>query len=84
MGILWKISRWTFRVGLFAGAVKLSIDNDIWSLKTDKGSDLYAKLKEYILPGTIVFAKKLPTAQEMQFGIGKYWNCGVNKHLQFL
>ena len=42
-----------------ATAVKLSIENDVWSLKTEKGSDVYEKLKKYILPGTIVYKEKV-------------------------
>ena len=51
--------RFAAKVGLVAGAVKLSIDNDVWSLKTEKGSETYDKLKKYILPGTIVYREKV-------------------------
>ena len=47
------------KVGIVAGAIKLSIDNDVWSLKTEKGSETYENLKKYILPGTIVYREKV-------------------------
>ncbi|ETN76107.1 hypothetical protein RB195_004944 [Necator americanus] len=79
MGYLWKISRFTVKVALVAGAVKLSIDNNIWSLDTARGADLYAKLKEYIIPGTIVYPEKLPSVEEVTTDVERCWNKGVDK-----
>ncbi|CAI4221785.1 unnamed protein product [Auanema sp. JU1783] len=79
MGILWKLSKVGIRVGLVVGAVKLSYDHDIWSLNTVKGSDLYNQIKKYIVPGTIVYADKLPSVEEVQVKVGTSWNNGVTK-----
>lgn len=40
-------------------AVKVSLDNDIWSLSTEKGANLCEQLKERIIPGTIVYPQKV-------------------------
>ncbi|VDO29310.1 unnamed protein product [Heligmosomoides polygyrus] len=71
--------RFSVKVAAVGGAVKLSIDNNIWSLNTSRGADLYSKLKEYILPGTIVFPENLPSLEEIKTDAGRYWNCGVDK-----
>lgn len=47
------------KVGVVAGAVKLSVDQDIWSLNTNKGARVYANLQEHVVPGTIVFPEKV-------------------------
>ena len=44
-----------FRVAVVVGAVKVSYDNNVWSLHTKEGSENYEKLKRYIIPGTIVY-----------------------------
>ncbi|VDK43385.1 unnamed protein product [Anisakis simplex] len=71
-----------FRVGLkfgvVAGCVKLSIDQGIWSLKTDKGAQLYANLQEHVLPGFIVFPEELPSNEELRRDLGGVWNSGVD------
>lgn len=41
------------------GAVKVSMDHDVWSLRTTLGSENYEKLKQYVLPGTIIYKKKV-------------------------
>ncbi|PAV72779.1 hypothetical protein WR25_15286 [Diploscapter pachys] len=79
MGFLWRVTKFTARVALVAGAVKLSLDNDVWSLNTVKGSDLYCRLKEYILPGTIVYPQKLPSKEEVLSEAGSSWNSGVDR-----
>ncbi|GMT01153.1 hypothetical protein PENTCL1PPCAC_23327, partial [Pristionchus entomophagus] len=79
MGFMWKTGKILLRVGLVAGAIKISLDNDIWSLRTEKGSDLYEKLKKYIVPGTIVYREKLPSVGDVQTEVGGRWNNGVNK-----
>ncbi|KAK6023300.1 hypothetical protein OSTOST_10918 [Ostertagia ostertagi] len=71
----------SIKVALVAGAVKLSIDNDIWSLSTTSGANLYQKLKQYIVPGTIVFPENLPSVEEVQSDVGRIWNSGVDKVL---
>ncbi|KAK5971674.1 MICOS complex subunit MIC13 [Trichostrongylus colubriformis] len=79
MGFLWSVSKFSIKVALVAGAVKLSIDNDIWSLSTASGANLYRKLKQYIVPGTIVFPENLPSVEEVQTDVGHAWNNGVEK-----
>ncbi|WKX90070.1 hypothetical protein Q1695_009143 [Nippostrongylus brasiliensis] len=79
MGFLWSLSKFSIKVALVAGAVKLSVDNDIWSLNTTSGADLYRKLKEYIIPGTIVFPEKLPSVEDVQVDATQMWNKGVDK-----
>ncbi|KAE9549656.1 hypothetical protein FO519_007130 [Halicephalobus sp. NKZ332] len=78
MGFLWRLTKFTVKVGIVAGAIKLSIDNDVWSLRTDKGSEMYEKLKKYILPGTIVYREKLPSTEEVHLNVGSKWNDNVN------
>ncbi|CCD73388.1 MICOS complex subunit MIC13 [Caenorhabditis elegans] len=78
MGFLWKTAKLGIKVGLVAGAVKLSIDNDIWSTNNVKGSELYQKLKKYILPGTVVFPEQLPTVEDVQLKAGGKWNSAVD------
>ncbi|KAF1769527.1 hypothetical protein GCK72_001344 [Caenorhabditis remanei] len=78
MGFLWKTAKLGLKVGLVAGAVKLSIDNDIWSTNNVKGSELYQKLKKYILPGTVVFPQQLPTVEDVQLKAGGTWNNAVD------
>ncbi|CAI5437554.1 unnamed protein product [Caenorhabditis angaria] len=78
MGFLWKTAKLGIKVGLVAGAVKLSIDNDIWSTNNVKGSELYQKLKKYIVPGTLVFPEQLPSKQEVQLEVGGRWNNAVD------
>ncbi|CAD6184950.1 unnamed protein product [Caenorhabditis auriculariae] len=81
MGFLWKLSKFAIKVGLVAGAVKISIDNDIWSLNNVKVGIRFVpkKLKKYILPGTIVFPEQLPSPREVQLEVGSRWNNGVDK-----
>ncbi|VDL69696.1 unnamed protein product [Nippostrongylus brasiliensis] len=43
------------------------------------GADLYRKLKEYIIPGTIVFPEKLPSVEDVQVDATQMWNKGVDK-----
>uniref|UniRef100_A0A7E4UNX3 MICOS complex subunit MIC13 n=1 Tax=Panagrellus redivivus TaxID=6233 RepID=A0A7E4UNX3_PANRE len=78
MGVLWGLTKAGVKVGLVVAAVKLSVDNDVWSLRTEKGSDVYEKLKKYILPGTIVYKEKLPSTEEVQLDFGTRWNNGIN------
>ncbi|KHJ85383.1 hypothetical protein OESDEN_14893 [Oesophagostomum dentatum] len=58
MGFFLSFSRFAVKTALVAVAVKLSIDNNVWSLNTTNGADLYEKLKKYIVPGTIVYPEK--------------------------
>ncbi|KAF1769530.1 hypothetical protein GCK72_001347 [Caenorhabditis remanei] len=84
MGFLWKTAKLGLKEGLVAGAVKLSIDNDIWSTNNVKGSELYQKLKKYILPGTVVFSQQLPTVEDVQLKAGGTWNNAVDSVCYFL
>ncbi|CAJ0577470.1 unnamed protein product, partial [Mesorhabditis spiculigera] len=79
MGFLWRLSKLGLRVGLVAGAIKISYDNDIWSLRTEKGAKLYQTTKELIVPGTIVYKEKLPSVDEVKGKVGGCWNTGVDK-----
>nr|CDJ95379.1 Hypothetical protein CBG22669 [Haemonchus contortus] len=79
MGFLWSVSKFSIKVALVAGAVKLSVDNNIWSLNTTSGANLYNQLKQYILPGTIVFPENLPSVEEVQTDLGRAWNNGIDK-----
>ncbi|CAB3408252.1 unnamed protein product [Caenorhabditis bovis] len=79
MGFFWKTAKFGIRVGLVVGAIKLSIDNDIWSTNNVKGSELYQKLKKYIVPGTLVFPEQLPSKQDVELEVGGRWNNGVDK-----
>lgn len=47
------------RVGLLAGAVKLSVDQGVWSTGTEKTSVLFEQVKSKVLPGTIVYPEKV-------------------------
>ncbi|VDN53694.1 unnamed protein product [Dracunculus medinensis] len=58
MAILLKLIRVGAKVGVVVFAVKVSLDNDIWSLSTEKGANLCEQLKERIIPGTIVYPQK--------------------------
>ncbi|EPB72314.1 hypothetical protein ANCCEY_08597 [Ancylostoma ceylanicum] len=79
MGFFWSFSRFAVKTALVAGAIKLSIDNDIWSLNTTNGADLYEKLRKYIVPGTIVYPEQLPSVEEVTTDIERVWNKGVDK-----
>ncbi|VDM78068.1 unnamed protein product [Strongylus vulgaris] len=79
MGFFLSFTRFAAKTALVAVAVKLSIDNDIWSLNTTNGADLYEKLKRYIVPGTIVYPEQLPSPEEVTTDIERVWNKGVNK-----
>lgn len=46
-------------MGLLAGAVKLSVDQGVWSTGTDKTSKLFEQVKCKVLPGTIVYPEKV-------------------------
>lgn len=48
MGFLWKTTKLGIKVGLVAGAVKLSIDNDVWSTNNVKVSQLQLFVQELI------------------------------------
>uniref|UniRef100_A0A0M3HQM2 MICOS complex subunit MIC13 n=1 Tax=Ascaris lumbricoides TaxID=6252 RepID=A0A0M3HQM2_ASCLU len=78
MGVFWQLVRVGVKVGVVAGAVKLSVDQDIWSLNTNKGARVYANLQEHVVPGTIVFPEKLPSREEVRRSVGGAWNCGVD------
>uniref|UniRef100_A0AC35G7U2 MICOS complex subunit MIC13 n=1 Tax=Panagrolaimus sp. PS1159 TaxID=55785 RepID=A0AC35G7U2_9BILA len=84
MGFLWSLTKVGIKIGLVVGAVKLSIDNDVWSLKTENGSNGYEKLKKYILPGTIVYKEKLPSPEEVKINAGSRWNSSVNSVFEYL
>uniref|UniRef100_A0A914VU67 MICOS complex subunit MIC13 n=1 Tax=Plectus sambesii TaxID=2011161 RepID=A0A914VU67_9BILA len=77
MGKMWKLTYNAARVGLLAGAVKLSVDQGVWSTGTDKTSVLFEQVKSKILPGTIVYPEKLPKPQEVKENLETNWNCGV-------
>ncbi|TKR93868.1 hypothetical protein L596_008243 [Steinernema carpocapsae] len=78
MGIMGRLFKVGVKWGLVVGAVKLSIDQEVWSLKTERGSELYSKLKEFILPGTIVYREKLPSPEEVHVNVGSKWNDGID------
>ncbi|KAK0425578.1 hypothetical protein QR680_009270 [Steinernema hermaphroditum] len=78
MGFMGRLLKIGVKWGMVVGAVKLSIDQEVWSLKTERGSELYSKLKEYILPGTIVYREKLPSPEEVHLNVGSKWNDGIN------
>ncbi|CAJ0593483.1 unnamed protein product [Cylicocyclus nassatus] len=79
MGFFLSFTRFAAKTALVAVAVKLSIDNDIWSLNTSNGADLYEKLKKHIVPGTIVYPEKLPSAEQLATDVERVWNKGVDK-----
>uniref|UniRef100_A0A0K0DEC2 MICOS complex subunit MIC13 n=1 Tax=Angiostrongylus cantonensis TaxID=6313 RepID=A0A0K0DEC2_ANGCA len=79
MGFLWSLSKFSIKVALVAGAVKLSIDSGVWSLDNENGANLYNKVKRYILPGTIVFPKKAPSVDEVQLNVAQCWNNSVDR-----
>ncbi|KAE9421261.1 hypothetical protein Angca_001117 [Angiostrongylus cantonensis] len=81
MGFLWSLSKFSIKVALVAGAVKLSIDSGVWSLDNENGANLYNKVKRYILPGTIVFPKKAPSVDEVQLNVAQCWNNSVDRVL---
>ncbi|KHN83902.1 hypothetical protein Tcan_11334 [Toxocara canis] len=78
MGVFWPLVRVAVKVGVVGGAVKLSVDHDIWSLNTDKGAHVYASLQEHVVPGTIVFPEELPSREELRRDVGGAWNRGVD------
>ncbi|CAJ0944569.1 unnamed protein product, partial [Mesorhabditis belari] len=84
MGFLWRLSKFGLRVGLVAGAVKITYDNDIWSLKTDKGAKLYEETKEHVVPGTIIYREKLPSLDEVETAVGNRWNHRVERLFNFV
>jgi len=77
MGKVWKLTYNVARVGLLAGAVKISVDQGVWSTGTDKTSALFEQVKSKVLPGTIVYPEKLPKPQEVKESLEANWNCGV-------
>ncbi|VDM53018.1 unnamed protein product [Angiostrongylus costaricensis] len=77
MGFLWSL--FSIKVALVAGAVKLSIDSDVWSLDNENGANLYNNVKRYILPGTVVFPKKIPSIDEVQLDVAQCWNNGIDR-----
>jgi len=78
MGFMGKVTRASLRVGLLAAAVKISVDNDVWSLRTDDSSATYEKFKRNIVPGTIVYKKTLPSTDEVREDVRQEWNSVVN------
>jgi len=78
MGFMGKVAKASLRVGLIAAAVKISVDNDVWSLCTDDSSATYEKFKRYIVPGTIVYKKKLPATDEIRDDVQHEWNSLTN------
>uniref|UniRef100_A0A1I7ZRW9 MICOS complex subunit MIC13 n=1 Tax=Steinernema glaseri TaxID=37863 RepID=A0A1I7ZRW9_9BILA len=74
MGFTSRLLKTGVKWGVVVGAVKLSIDQEVWSLNTERGSELYSKLKQYILPGTIVYREKLPSPEEVHLNVGSKWN----------
>ncbi|KAH7728588.1 Protein W04C9.2 [Aphelenchoides avenae] len=77
MGFFRWLTRTTAKVAVVAAVVKVSADNNVWSLDTVRGSETYSKLKKYILPGTIVYKEKL-ASEEFQTEAVSTWNCYVN------
>lgn len=78
MGMFWALTKAGVKVGVVVAAVKLSLDHDVWSLNTDKGADLYERLKKYVVPGTIVFPQELPSREKLRRKVSEAWNGGVN------
>ncbi|KAJ1364862.1 hypothetical protein KIN20_025050 [Parelaphostrongylus tenuis] len=81
MGLLWSLTKFSAKVALVAGAVKLSIDSDVWSLNNANGANLYNDVKRDILPGTIVFPEEVPSIDEIQLNVAQCWNHGVDRVL---
>ncbi|KJH51179.1 hypothetical protein DICVIV_02641 [Dictyocaulus viviparus] len=79
MGLLWSISKFSIKVALVSGAVKLSIDSDVWSTNNENGAFLYNTIKEYVLPGTVVFRESFPSLDEVKSNVAQYWNNGVDR-----
>ncbi|KAI1722337.1 protein QIL1 domain-containing protein [Ditylenchus destructor] len=72
------------RIALVAGAVKLSLDNDVWSTTTKAGSNTYEKLKKEIVPGTFVYHEQLPSKEEVCSNAASCWNDNVNKTFDYI
>uniref|UniRef100_A0A915EJ01 MICOS complex subunit MIC13 n=1 Tax=Ditylenchus dipsaci TaxID=166011 RepID=A0A915EJ01_9BILA len=84
MGFLGYTIKTGLRVGIVAAAVKLSIDNCVWSPETDQGYATFEKLKQNVLPGTVVYPEHMPSKAEVQENIASKWNRNVNCAFSYL
>ncbi|MFH4976812.1 hypothetical protein AB6A40_003521 [Gnathostoma spinigerum] len=79
MKLIWPLARTTVKLGIMGGALKLTVDYDIWSLQPEKGAALYREVKQYIFPGTIFYPKQLPSCEEVRDKVGRRWNRAVDR-----
>lgn len=66
------------------GAVKLSLDKEVWTLSSARGEALYNELARDVLNGTVVYKQKLPSAEVLQADVGARWNGQVNSAFGWL
>ncbi|KAI6182089.1 MICOS complex subunit MIC13 [Aphelenchoides bicaudatus] len=78
MGFVSWIGKKTLQLGVVAAALKVSIDNDVWSLRSDVTEKSYENFKKTIVNGTIVYKEKLLQNEGALKEAGSKWNDNVN------
>lgn len=66
------------KVLLGAGAVYVTVNEGVWST-SDSGLNAAQRLRTYVLPETIQYWDKMPSARNMCSGVANTWNYGVEK-----
>ncbi|KAI6179721.1 hypothetical protein M3Y98_00640900 [Aphelenchoides besseyi] len=84
MGLIGWLAKSGLKIAAVAGAVKISMDNNVWSLNTNESGHVYEKFKKDVVNGTIVYKEKMPTCDEMQTNVGQNWNNGINQIFNYL
>ncbi|CAD5206540.1 unnamed protein product [Bursaphelenchus okinawaensis] len=78
MGFLSWLTKSGIRLAAVAGAVKISIDQNVWTLEPAVGETVYDNFTKNIVNGTVVYKEKLPSCEEVQSEVGSKWNKNVN------
>jgi len=79
-----SLTKTGLKLAVVAGAVKVSLDNEVWSLRTDVGETVYGKFKKDIVNGVVVYKEQLPSCDEMQNEYGGRWNRNVNRVFSYV
>ncbi|KAI6221321.1 MICOS complex subunit MIC13 [Aphelenchoides fujianensis] len=79
MGFVGWIAKSGLKLAAVAGAVKISLDQGVWSLNTDESGRVYDRLKREVVNGAVVYPEKMPTRDELQTRVGESWNAGIKR-----
>ncbi|CAD5209425.1 unnamed protein product [Bursaphelenchus xylophilus] len=78
MGFVSWVTKSGIKLAAVVVAVKVSIDQKVWTLEPAEGEAVYQTFTKDVLNGAVVYKEKLPSCEEVKSDMGSKWNKNIN------